>query len=954
MMLRFFGGLVLVCASISGMAQNALKVETYKLNNGFTVFLNEDPSAVNVFGAVMVNAGSKDEYPDATGMAHYLEHLLFKGTTTMGTTNYTSEKPYIDSIVFLYDRLAETADADKKLAIQKQINELAVKASQYGLPNEFDKLVRNIGGTGMNAFTSTDMTFYHNSFPAHEINRWLDLYAARFQNPVFRSFQSELEVVYEEKNRGMDNFTWRIFEKFQSELFPNHPYGQWTTIGKTEHLKNPQLSKMYAFFNRFYVPENMALILSGNFDAASVKEIIRQKFGSWENKGFKKEKLPAPSPISGVRTVNVNYTPVKVGLIGFQTVPQNHPDRIALTVAENLLFNETETGYLNKLQRNREIMFCGAFSLPYTDAGASFLFFVPKLFSQSFKVAENKVMGGYNYLKNGTFTDEELRAVKNGLAKTFQQELESVSDRGVMIGSAFNAGISWEEHLQYPERVEAVTREEIMRVANTYFGANYVRLVSSTGFGKNEKLQKPPFKAVVTEQNGKSEYAEAFEKIEPLPFRPRFIDFGKDVNKAEWNGHKVYGVKNPVNDLFYLDIRFNVGKLGLPKLEIAANFINYCGAGSYSLEALKTEFAALGCVYSISCSDNELNVSVEGREEALPKALKLIKLVMDSPIADSKSKSLLIDEHTTNRKFEKRSPDFMGRALMSYAVHNKNAEYFRRESLSNISKGKESEWISLFKDVVHSYSTHISYTGQRTANDVAELLKTLGLATEPKADFRYEEGMAVAENTIYFVNDKNAVQSQLYFYVPGEQTDTKDYPQVTAFNEYFAGGFSGLLMQEIREYRSLAYATGGRYAAAPIVGKKGRLVTYIGCQADKTVEAVDIMISLIGNMPLKQDRFADLAAALRIEAGTSYPEFTELADKVFHLQQRGYTDDPNRNAYTQYETLTDQSVQQFYERFVKSKSYVITVYGDKKRVDLEKLKKFGKIVELKTKDFVVF
>ena len=283
-MIRIFPLLITICLSIQVFSQTnpLLQVESYQLPNGLTVFLNEDTTATKVFGAVMVNAGSKNEDPTATGMAHYLEHMLFKGTEEMGTWDYASEKPHLDSVNLLYEQLAVAKDESAKANIQQAINEQAVKASEYGLPNEFDKLLKSIGSTEVNAFTSYEMTFYHNYFPAHEIDKWLDIYAERFENPVFRSFQSELEVVYEEKNRAEDSFERRVYEKMQELIFPNLPYGQWSVLGTTDHLKNPSLTKMYDFYDKQYVPGNMALILTGNFDKESAKRSIKEKFGDYE------------------------------------------------------------------------------------------------------------------------------------------------------------------------------------------------------------------------------------------------------------------------------------------------------------------------------------------------------------------------------------------------------------------------------------------------------------------------------------------------------------------------------------------------------------------------------------------------------------------------------------------------------------------------------------------------
>ncbi len=158
-----------------------------------------------MFGLVGVRAGSINDPEEYTGLAHYLEHVMFKGTDKIGALNWTEEEPIYKEIIAKYDQMAEEADPAKKEAISKEINELTVKAGKLGLPNEYSNLMESMGAKGVNAGTYYDWTFYHSSFPAYQINKWLEISSQRFLHPVFRSFQSELENVYEEYNRSQDD-----------------------------------------------------------------------------------------------------------------------------------------------------------------------------------------------------------------------------------------------------------------------------------------------------------------------------------------------------------------------------------------------------------------------------------------------------------------------------------------------------------------------------------------------------------------------------------------------------------------------------------------------------------------------------------------------------------------------------------------------------------------------------
>lgn len=944
---------LLTSIHLIGQTNENLAVSSYTLDNGFTVFLNSDSTASRVYGAVMVKAGAKQEDPTATGMAHYLEHLLFKGTDELGTWDYEAEKPHLEAITSLYEQLAEATSPEQKAVIQRQINEEAVAASKYALPNEFDRLLRSIGGTGINAFTSYEMTFYHNSFPSNELEKWMELYSERFENPVFRTFQSELEVVYEEKNRAMDSFERRIFEQMSKLTFPNLPYGQWSVLGSIEHLKTPSLTKMYTFFDKHYVPGNMSLILTGNFDEQVAKTIIEEKFGSWEARPVPNDTFPELEKIEGEKVEKVRMTPVKAGFLAFQTVGHLHPDRRALEIAENLLYNEAETGFINQIQLNNEMIYAGSFASVYADAGDFVVFYVPKILVQSMGNAQKRITSAFDNLKSGAFTDEMFLAAKSDLSRTFQKQIEDLESRGVMIGEAFNLGISWDQMLSYPDRIDAVSKEDVIRVANQYFGENRVRMISRTGFPKKEKLDKPPYKPVVTEQTKSSDYAASFEAINSLPFKPKFLDFDNDINRLiTENGHELLTVFNPINDLFTLQIRFKKGVIEDPKLDIVAQMANYSGAGDYKLEALKQAFASIGCSYEMAVDLNYLTISLNGNEKELKKALILTDLLLTSLAPTEKAKAAMEGIIKTDRKVEKKSPSEIATAMLNYACYKEKSYYLNRLTEKEIAKLDIQDLKITFEEVVKNYQAEIIFSGKTSADELNELLtENLTLSENPiSTPFQYRGYLEVQEPTVLFIDDKKAVQSQVYFYTDSSPLEEAEYVAKEAFNQYFGGGFSGIVLQEIREYRSLAYATAAVFQVPPLKGEKTRMITFVGCQADKTMEVVTLMNQLLTDLPIKEERIADLKKNLQMSINTNYPDFRALPDEILDLERLGYDTDPNRMAFTRYQSLEMKDIEAFFNKRIGGKPFIITIYGDKRKIDMDELRKMGKVEMLKVAD----
>ena len=260
------------------LSANAQELKAFKLKNGMSVFIWEDTTKPDVFGEVVVRTGSVNDPEEYTGLAHYLEHVLFKGTQKIGALDWEKEKGIYEQIIQKYDEMSEKTDPAQKEAIGKEINELTIQASNISVSNEFSNLIESIGGTGLNAGTSWDYTVYYNTFPPHQINKWLELASERFVNPVFRTFQNELETVYEEFNRSNDNPSTRSQNFMMKQAFDGHPYSR-PIIGLGEHLKNPRLSKLIEFYNNWYVPENMALILVGNVNTKRIMGRIAAAFG---------------------------------------------------------------------------------------------------------------------------------------------------------------------------------------------------------------------------------------------------------------------------------------------------------------------------------------------------------------------------------------------------------------------------------------------------------------------------------------------------------------------------------------------------------------------------------------------------------------------------------------------------------------------------------------------------
>lgn len=970
---------VLLAASFWAYSQK-LPVEVYKLANGLTVILQEDHRRPEVQGYVSVRAGSVNEAPDATGMAHYLEHVMFKGTQDMGTVNWEKEKPHYDKIIQLYDELGQTTDKKKREAIQLQINEESLKAAEYAVPNELQRLVDEIGGTGLNASTSYDYTQYMSKFPSSQIERWLTLYCHLFEKPVFRSFQAELETIYEEYNMYSDRSQSRIQEETMQAIFKKTPYGR-DVIGLPEHLKNPSLNRLQEFFKTYYVPGNMALILSGDFDPATVKPLIEQLFGKWETVSVAAAQFEEEAPFKGREFLELKMGPQEMITLNFRTVSMNHEDDMILDIC-SVLLNNGQSGLLDQLSLDGKVLQALGGNHSFRNGGVFTFSIIPnpqefydgpstssiasvedyKAVMREMDRAKLKAMPGsekmvleqIENLKNGNFADWQLESVKQRLISSYQRQQESVGTKAALLSNYFANGISIDEYVNYVDRVKKITKDDVLRVARKYLGNNFLAVYVKPGSLKKNAIDKPEYKPLVfPNADAISAFATNFSAIKTPKQQIHYIDVNTDVQKSTMtNGNTFYYTKNPVNDLFSLIIRYEVGENTIKELKYAS-ILNYAGAAARDAKSLKGQFARINCTYSLSVDDNYTYVSLSGPEENLRQAMTYLNMLLTQPSLPQNQVARIAQSERIGRAYEKEEASAMADALSDYVMYGQKSEYIDRMSIKNLMNLKATDIITAFKFSTE-YAATIFYTGVKSAAEIKPMIEqAVQFVPNPKKGTGYQvkDKQDVKENTVYFINS-SSLQAQVSFFANGKPYVMADAPQMTAFNNYFSGGFTGLIMQEIREYRSLAYGAGGGYYPPSLPGKPCWFSGFIQTQDDKTAYAVGIYMDLIKNMPQKTDRMEVLKQKLILSSATTRPDFRSLGMTVEGWQRMGYTDDPLKSMIPAYETLAFTDIVNFEKNYVKDQPMAIMIVGDKKRIDLKSLAKQGKVVELKIADIV--
>ena len=949
--------LIIILSVLFGVMLNGYSKDftKYQLSNGLTVYLWEDHNYPGVSGMVAVRAGSLDEPLEYTGLAHYLEHVLFKGTERIGAFDWEKEKVHYESIVKLYDERAATTDPAKRDEIDKKINEESIAASKYSFTNEFSNLIQGMGGEGLNAGTWYDYTVYYNDFPTFQIEKWLDLNSERFINPVFRAFQAELENVFEEYNWYQDNLSTHTSNFLFSNLFKGHPYER-DVIGTPEHLKNPQLSKLIEFFNTWYVPNNMALILVGDFETEKVVPMIDAKFSRLQAKPLPERPTYPETDFSGNPTVTAKIGYAPNILWGYPAVVVGHEDERLLDFTISLLSNSMSTGLLDKLTLDGDVQYAGASLFPLRDRGRVIINAVPYYDSSqrrydSNKATEKLVMQEVDKLKKGEIEDWLIESVKNSQLREYELMLESAGGKSDLLQRLFLYQLSDDYFESTITKLLAVTKADIQRVANKYLTGNHLTISIEQGTPKKNKLKKPDIKPVdqVVEQT--SEYAGYLKAMPVQELGSVYNDFSEVKSIDLYKDIHLHYTENPVNDYFTLTLKYGVGTEKMPKLEYATSLMNSAGImPSSNAQEVRRQFSELNATCTFRVSNDYFYINIIGSEDKLEEICKLMTRQTLMPKLDDKQLNRVVGSEISGRLFvEKKNADVLGAALRNYALYKDKSDYIDRMGLMDVYYLKISE---LTGEIIRAtnYELDIHYVGKKPYTEVSELLK---------ANLPLKEGVRKSESpfvkdrvsydkpTIYFLPNSESQQAQIYFYFDGAPYTIADEVYYRAFQEYFSGSFNGLVMQEIREKNSMAYSAGGYFATPPIPNKNAYFMGALRTQPDKAADAIDIFVKLLNDMPQYPDRIDNIRTYLKQGYLSAKPSF-RYKSQIFEMwKKEGYTDDPAKTNEVKIDNLSFDDIVSFYNKNVKGKPLTIIIMGDAKLINQKQIQeKHGKITKV--------
>ncbi len=957
---RFLISLLAVLACLGMAAKPAvattvpgdpMATQCYTLSNGLKVFLSVNHQSPRISAHIAVRTGSRNDPAETTGLAHYLEHLMFKGTQQFGTSNYAAEKALLDTIEARYEQYRLVKDPERRRVLYHEIDSISQLAAQYNIPNEYDKLMAGIGGQGTNAYTSTDVTCYTEDIPANEVDRWARIQADRFQNMVIRGFHTELEAVYEEYNIGIAQDQRKIFEAMSAKLFPTHPYGTQTTIGTQEHLKNPSITNIKNYFHNYYCPNNVAICMAGDFDPNEVIAILERHFGSWKpNNSLYRPEFAPLKPITAPVDTTVIGQEAEFVALGWRFDAGNSLQCDTLDLVSEMLSNGTAGLIDLNLNQPLKVMGAGAFADPMTDYSMLMLMGYPNE-GQTLEEVRELLLGELAKLRAGDFDDDLLVSVVNNNKLNYLRALDSNGARTRQLVNAFINHVDWKQEVGKLDRMAGMTKQQIVAFANRHLkDNNFVCVYKRMGVDTTEKkIDKPAITPIPTNRDKQSDFVKNIlsEIVEPI--QPQFVDYSKEMTVGQTSKKLPLLYKhNDLDDLFTLTYKYDFGATADNRYETALSYMDFLGTKKMSATEFKQRLYKLACNISMNVSDNETYLTLSGLSENMPEALKLAEDLLQNAQVDEEAYKSMVDVIIKSRNDAKSSQDECFSRLNQYGMYGPRNTYTNIMSEQQLRDTKPAELINLVKGLRNMQHT-VLYYGPMTENELNKCLSKVhktkkNLAAVPVGVPYMEQPTPRTEILLAPYEAKNIYMVQ--YHNEGTAWAPEHAATINLFNEYFGGGMNAIVFQELREARGLAYSAAAYYRQPYEMGHPEYAMTYIITQNDKMMDCVREFNNIVGTIPQSETAFALAKESLMKKLASRRVVRGGVLNSYIAAKRLGLDYDINSVVFNALPNLKLNDIVKFEQQSMANKPYRYLILGDEKELDIKALEKIGPIHRL--------
>ncbi len=931
-----------------------MQTRIYTLPNGLKVYLSVNKEKPRIQTYIAVRTGSRNDPAETTGLAHYLEHLMFKGTLQFGTTDAAKEKPYLDDIERRYEHYRTVTDPATRKQLYHEIDSVSQIAAKYFIPNEYDKLMSSIGAIGTNAYTSNDITCYVEDIPANEVDNWAKIQADRFQNMVIRGFHTELEAVYEEYNMGLTNDMRKEWAALNAKMFPNHPYGTQTTIGTQEHLKNPSITNIKNYFHKYYVPNNVAICMAGDLDPDKTIATIDRYFGSW--KGYGEVKYPQYAPVADLTAptdttvVGQEATNVVVGWC-FDAAKSAQID--TLEIISDIISNGKAGLFDLDINQPLKCQEASAFLTSMRDYSQFVLYGMPNE-GQTLQEVRDIMLGEVEKLKRGEFGEELVKAVLNNQKLAYLSSLDSNSKRADRCVDAFINGVEWKNAVEKLDRMAKITKQDIVDFARKHLNNGYVVVYKQQGTDTTEKkIEKPQITPIPANRELQSKYVADIANSKVDPIQPQFVDFKNDFKQTKTkNSLPVYYIQNKENGLFSLYFYYDFGETANKWMPYVSSYLNYTGTAKLTAAEVKKRFYELACKYNVTVDETRTVVSLSGLNENMKPALALLEDLLNNAKPDNEAYRKFADAQLKSRKDYKTNQRINYSALRAYGFYGAYNSFLNIPDSAELVNADPSMLTGMLAKL-SGYKHRVMYYGPMAEKDFVAFINKNHLMAKTPADcpagkeYQYTRTNG-NEIMIAPYDAKNIYMVQ--YNNEGKKWNADEQPTVELFNEYFGGGMNGVVFQELRETRGLAYNAYAEFLTPDKKDIDDIAYTYIITQNDKMADCVRTFHEILDSIPQSQKAFDLAKQALLKRIASARTTKASIFFAYISAQKLGIDYDINRKVYEEAPALTLGDIVKFEKQNMAGKQWRYMILGNEKDIDMKALEKIGPVKRLSSED----
>ncbi len=934
--------------SYQTVKNDPLNARIYTLDNGLKVYLTVNKEQPRIQTYIAVRVGGKNDPAETTGLAHYFEHLMFKGTPSFGTQNYEAEKPLLNQIEQLFEQYRVETDEAKRKEIYAQIDQISYEASGYAIPNEYDKLMAAIGASGTNAYTGYDQTVYVEDIPSNQVENYLKIQSDRFQNPVIRGFHTELETIYEEKNMSLTSDGRKVLERTLSTLFPTHPYGTQTVLGTQEHLKNPSITNVRNYHATWYVPNNMAVCMSGDFDMDETIALVDKYFG-----GMKPNKNLPTNIGRALPTIHQPIVSEVVGLdaenvtVAWRTGGSNSDDADIMNILSGILYNG-QAGLVDlDLVQQQKVLSAYGFYYNFADHGMLLMQGRPKE-GQTLDQVRELLIAQVDKLRKGDFDEKLITATVNNYKAQQQRYYDSNGGRADAFVTSFIEDIPWEKMVTQLDRIGKITKEQVVKFARERFrDDNYAVVYKREGKDPNElTIEKPALTPIQTNRDAASAFVTAIQNSKVEPIEPVFLDFDKDMSRLKGkSGVEVLYKENTTTDLFELEYIFEVGNNNDPTVSLASRYLEYLGTADMTAEQLAAEFYAIACSWRVSVAEDRTHVAISGLSENMTRAMELTEKLLNGAVANEAILEGLKGDMMKSRADSKLNQSANFSRLLTYA--QRGPEYIKGTTLTNeqLAAITSEELLGKLKNF-RTQQHRVLYYGPKSEKEVLRDIVNCHdiVATLVPVGSKVEYPYPVTDGSSVLLAEYDA--AQIYYFQSsnrGEKYDVKNDAPVALYNSYFGGGMSSIVFQEMREARGLAYMAQAFLSQPMKVYRPYMYGAIIATQNDKLKDAALAFDDIINNMPQSEAAFAIAKESLMAELRTERIIKAGILWEWIEAQDMGLDYDRRRDVFEKLPAMTLGDVTAFQQKWIRGRDYTFSILGRSADLDQEFLKTLGPV-----------